>query len=400
LSSDALFDMVKQHQLTFYVGIMAKHRFEHNDHANLAFLLVSAILQALIVWFSYIIYETWVAAFGPGWRALEVTFLVFSFTFISATLLAIRYRSRPVRAYYWFAAHWFACMGPLFGGSALFVIIERLGPYAGIFIAPPTAGAISFSAAMLVIAYGFWQAQRAMITRVTIPLPNLPQAWNGKTLVFISDSHFGDVYGFGFAKKLARKIQALKPEAVLIGGDLYDGLRCDAKRIISPFKTIRSTHGIYFVTGNHDYLGRSEEYFAAIRGAGIRILANEIVDLHGIQLAGADYNDARDRDCFARTARNFSLASQKPSILLKHIPDNLNIAASRGFSLQLSGHTHRGQLWPFSLLTRRLFKGYDYGLKPFGSMQVCTSSGAGAWGMPFRLGTKSEIVAITLREKT
>jgi predicted MPP superfamily phosphohydrolase len=395
LSVNSFSDMVKDID---FPRDMAKHKFEHNNHANGIFLLVSVILQALISWFSYIIYETWVAAFGPGWQPLEIIFFVFSFTFISATLLAIRYRSWPVRAYYWFAARWFACMGPLFGGSALFVVIENLGPYVGLFVVPWLAGIISFSVAIAFIFYGFWQAQRAMMTRVAVSLPNLPDPWIGKTIVFVSDLHLGDVFGVRFARKVVGRISALAPEAVLVGGDLYDGLRCDAPKLIAPFKTLAALYDIYFVTGNHDYLGKSEEYIAAIRNAGINVLKNEVVDLRGMQLAGVDYNDAHHKDGFERALKNISIDDSKPSIFLKHVPDNLDVSAAHGFSLQLSGHTHRGQFWPLSFITRRLFNGYDYGLKPLGAMQVYTSSGVGAWGMPFRLGTKSEIVAITLKK--
>jgi hypothetical protein len=373
-----------------------KHRFEHNNHTNLAFLLVSVTLQALLLWLSYIIYETWIAAFGLGWRDLEIAFCAFAFTFISATLLAVRYSSRLVRWYYWFAAYWFACIGPLFGASVLFVLLEYFGPHVGVGISSFWAGVISFSIAVAFIIYGIWQSQRMEIVRISVDLPGLPPEWKGKTIALVSDVHLGDVRNAHFAHRVVKKINSFKPEMILIAGDLYDGLCCDPVTLVAPFGDFVSSKGTYFVSGNHDYLGRANDFFAAIRGVGIRILENEIVDLGGLQLAGVDFEDTSHRKDFENVLRDMSLDVAHPSILVKHVPDNLDLAGKKGFSLQLSGHTHHGQFWPLSLITHYLFKGYDYGLNKMDRMWIYTSSGVGAWGPPFRLGTKSEIVAITL----
>ncbi len=373
-----------------------KHRFEHNDHTNLAFLLTSVALQALLLWLSYIVYETWVAAFGPGWRPLEWAFCLLAFTFISATLLAVRYRSWFVRWYYWFAAYWFACIGPLFGGSVLFVLLEDIGPHVGVSVVPNWAGIISFGVAIGVIIYGMWQSQRVEIVRTTITLPNLPKSWQGKAVVLVADLHLGNVRGVRFAEKVTRKIRTLAPEMVFIAGDLYDGLICDASKLIAPLKNLASPQGTYFVSGNHDYYSDSEHFFRAIQDAGIHILNNAVVTIDGLQIAGMDFNDTNYPENFKTVLKNIDLDTDKSSILLRHEPTHLEIASQKGFSLQVSGHTHRGQFWPLSLITRYLFKGYDYGLKQFEKMTVCTTSGVGTWGPPFRLGTKSEIVAITL----
>ena len=287
--------------------------------------------------------------------------------------------------------HW-----SLFGGTALFVIIECIGPNVGVYVAPFDAGVISFGISFAFIAYGLWRGRTITITRVTVNILNLPAAWQGKVIVLASDIHLGNVRGARFARKIVEATAKLKPETVIIAGDLYDGLRCDPAMLIASFKEFKSPQGTYFASGNHDYFGQAEEFFAAIRGVGIRILKNEIVQLNGLQLAGVDFEDAAHREDFEAVLNEMPLDAAKPSVLIKHVPDNLDLAEKKGFSLQLSGHTHHGQFWPLSHITKYLFKGYDYGLKRMGRMWVFTSSGVGAWGPPFRLGTKSEIVAITL----
>ncbi|HVO28997.1 MAG TPA: metallophosphoesterase, partial [Candidatus Paceibacterota bacterium] len=135
-----------------------------------------------------------------------------------------------------------------------------------------------------------------------------------------------------------------------------------------------------------------------IKNIGMRILDNEMVDLRGIQLAGIDWKDSyNEKDC-ERILAALPVDRDRPSILMKHEPQDLPTSADRGFSLQLSGHTHAGQIFPLSLITHRVYHGFDYGLKKFGDMLVYTSSGVGTWGPPLRFGTKAEIVAITLRQ--
>lgn len=386
------------------------NRFRHDSYSVSAMLLSTLVVQGFLTWLSYVIYETLVTAFGSGLGPLEWIFVLFSFTFLTATLIAHKTARRAARAYYWLAARWFACLVPLFGGSVLFVLIERLGPFFGLDLPPLWAGIFSFALAGAVIVYGFWEAAHVVTTRITVALPNLPPEWQGKTLVFMSDLHLDGLNGAGFAGKIARRVAALCPEVVFVGGDLYEGLSCDAGvfyeglpchagKLIASFNNLKAPRGLYFITGNHEYLGTDEHLLAAVRGAGIRVLNNEVVDLGGLQLAGVDYRAVSSGANYAAVLENMKIDASKPSILLKHVPSRMELAAQKGFSLQLSGHTHHGQIWPLPYLTRRLFHGYDYGLKQFGAMAVYTSSGAGTWGPPFRFWTKSEIVAITLESK-
>ena len=148
------------------------------------------------------------------------------------------------------------------------------------------------------------------------------------------------------------------------------------------------------MTGNHEEFSDNSKYLRAVRQAGIRVLYNEMIDLEGLQLIGVDYRDSRDRKQFETILKNMRIDPGKPSILLKHAPLHLEIAEEQGISLQLSGHTHRGQVFLFRFITHRVYQGYDYGLKRFGRLLVNTSSGAGTWGPPMRLDTKPEIVLI------
>jgi predicted MPP superfamily phosphohydrolase len=251
--------------------------------------------------------------------------------------------------------------------------------------------------ALVASLYGFINAGMIRMTRISIQLPHLPEKWKGKTAVWVSDTHLGQVRGYGFAQHLAAKIESLHPDIVFIGGDLYDGVAVDLDKTIEPFSKISTPYGTYFITGNHEEFSDSTPYLQAVRRAGIKVLYNEKVELDGLQIIGVDYRDSRKEEQFRTILQRMEIDPHKPSILLKHAPLNLQVAREQGISLQLSGHTHQGQAFLFRWITSKVYRGYDYGLKWFGNLLVYTSSGAGTWGPPIRLDTKPEIVVITFR---
>jgi predicted MPP superfamily phosphohydrolase len=248
--------------------------------------------------------------------------------------------------------------------------------------------------ALMASVYGFVNAESIRITRISLKLPGLSEEWKGKIAVWVSDTHLGQVRNYGFSEKIASMVRNLNPDIVFIGGDLYDGVAVDLDKVIEPFSRIPAHYGTYFITGNHEEFSDKTPYLEAVRRTGIRVLDNERIDLDGLQILGVDYRDSRNQNQFKRILREMGIDRRKPSILLKHSPLDLDVAKEEGISLQLSGHTHRGQVLLFRMITSRVYHGYDYGLKWFGDLLVYTSSGAGTWGPPMRLDTIPEIVAI------
>jgi predicted MPP superfamily phosphohydrolase len=178
---------------------------------------------------------------------------------------------------------------------------------------------------------------------------------------------------------------------------MFDGVRIDTERVLEPWRALRAPSGVYFVGGNHDDYGGRAAYFRAIREAGIRVLDNERVVLHGLQLIGVHDREIQRPEAYRLTLAGTGLEPGAASVLLAHRPSNLAIPDEAGVGLQLSGHTHRGQFWPWTLVADRVHGKFAYGLNRHGRLQVFTSSGVGTWGPPFRLGTRSEIVLVRLR---
>jgi predicted MPP superfamily phosphohydrolase len=248
--------------------------------------------------------------------------------------------------------------------------------------------------ALMASLYGFINSGVIRTTRMNLQLPNLPGHWKGKTAVWVSDTHLGQVRNYRFVRRIATMVENLNPDILFIGGDLYDGEAVDLDQMAEPFSRIPTPNGTYFITGNHEEFFDNTPYLQAVRRAGIRVLYNEMVDLNGLQIIGVDYRDSRDETQLKKILQKMGIDRYKPSILLEHAPLHLQVAEEQGISLLLSGHTHHGQVFLFRWITSLVYDGYDYGLKRFGDLIIYTSSGAGTWGPPMRLDTIPEIVVI------
>ncbi|MEI7890974.1 MAG: metallophosphoesterase [bacterium] len=255
---------------------------------------------------------------------------------------------------------------------------------------------LAIIAAVIYSAYGVFNAFNPKVTSLNVAIDGLPKAWIGKKIVQISDVHLGHVYRADYLTQVVNKINALNPEVVVITGDLFDGTDGNIDSFLAPINKINAP--IFFSMGNHEtYLGLDNVY-AAIGKTKITPLRDSLQVIDGLQFIGIDYplrGEARDITKIIPKMENWDQFS--PSILLMHEPLQIENAKKVGISLQLSGHTHKGQLFPFGLITSLIFGGYDYGFKREGSYAIYTSSGLGGWGPPMRTEHGSEIVEITLR---
>jgi uncharacterized protein len=356
------------------------------------------ILQAVLFLTHFIVYETW--AFSPAgsdlpgtqWIKLVLGFL--SVSFVAASLLAFRYTDAAVRAFYRIAAVWLGFLTFLFFAAVFSWIIFGGARLAGLNVSFHRMVEWLFGAAVVAGLYGVFNANWTRITRTTVRLANLPPAWRGRRAALISDLHLGHVRNGSFLRRMVAKILKEEPDAIFIAGDLYDGTAIDVRRAAEPLSELVAPHGVYFVAGNHEQFGDDSKYLHAIAAAGVRVLINEKVEVDGLQIVGVPYRNAAQGGHFTSVLQAIRLDRNRASILLTHAPDHPEIAEAAGVSLQLSGHTHLGQFIPWSWMARRIYRQFVYGLSRIGKMQVFTSSGAGTWGPPLRLGSNPEIVVL------
>jgi predicted MPP superfamily phosphohydrolase len=362
------------------------------------FILFVSVVQSILFLGHWFLYRTLVRFFGlvsPAmFLTLKVSLGLLSVSLVLTSFLAFRYSNLLVRLLYTASASWLGIFYLFILAAMICWIFYGLSKLFYLPLDRKILIEILIVMALMASLYGFVNSGMIRTTRMSLQLPGLPSQWKGKTAVWVSDTHFGQVRNYGFAQQIAAMVKNLNPDIVFIGGDLYDGEAVDPDKVIEPFSRISVPYGTYFITGNHEEFFNNTHYLHALRRAGIRVLNNEMVDLDGLQIIGVDYRDSRNENQFKTILQKMGIDRRKPSILLKHAPLHLQVAKEEGISLQLSGHTHRGQVFLFRMITSRVYHGYDYGLKWFGSLLVYTSSGAGTWGPPMRLDTKPEIVFI------
>ncbi|MFI5936160.1 metallophosphoesterase [Actinoplanes sp. NPDC051494] len=235
------------------------------------------------------------------------------------------------------------------------------------------------------------------IDRVQLPMAKLPRAMDGTRLAVVSDIHLGPLTGMRHAERIVEVINSVNADIVCVVGDLVDGSVAELGKFAAPLRGIQSRQGAYFVTGNHEYYSGYQEWVEEVARLGMRPLRNERLELDGLDLAGvndlggADHGDAPD---FARALGDRDTA--RPVVLMAHQPLAAVQAAPYGVDLQVSGHTHGGQMAPFNLLVK-LEQPVVSGLGAVDGMPVYVTNGAGFWGPPVRVGAPPQVSVIELR---
>jgi uncharacterized protein len=355
-----------------------------------------SIIQSFLFLVHIALYATWTFFWGaPDFsRAMElrIALAILSVSFVAASLLAHQYFNPLVRAIYTVASVWLGLLSFFFLAACACWIVYAVPLLFGVHVEKHALAAVCFGLALLAGIVAIVNASWTRVVRVTVKLPNLPAAWRGRTAALVSDLHLGHVRNAGFLRRIVRKLSQMRPDVLFIPGDLYDGTAVDLARLAKPWSEFSAPLGAYFVTGNHEQFSSPTKYLDAVRQSGIHVLQNEKIVLDGLQIVGVHYHDSTNVERFRSILRQVALDRKVASILLVHNPNCLPVAAEAGISLQLSGHTHLGQFFPFTAIVSRIYGKYAYGLNRFGDLAVYTSCGAGTWGPPMRLGSNPEIV--------
>ncbi|MFH8464332.1 metallophosphoesterase [Streptomyces sp. NPDC017991] len=273
------------------------------------------------------------------------------------------------------------------------------GPSRRLLISRVVGGAAA-AAAVGTVGYGTYGVLSGpKVKRVTVPLAKLPRAAHGYRIAVVSDIHLGPVLGRGFAQQVVDTINSTQPDLIAVVGDLVDGSVKDLGPAAAPLAQLRARHGSFFVTGNHEYFSGAEEWVARVRELGLNPLENARTELAHFDLAGV--NDIAGEDegqgpDFTRALGDRDRA--RTCVLLAHQPVQIHDAVDHGVDLQLSGHTHGGQLWPGNLVAD-LANPTLAGLERYGDTQLYVSRGAGAWGPPTRVGAPSDITVVELASR-
>ncbi len=376
-----------------------------------------------LIFVSVVVSFLGVSAFYVGERILtwsywaddhrSVIWLTLSLFVLLQVLGPVLYRLYPRHMNRLFMIHWitytslgvFACMlfytlaadlllrfGSLFVDLNRFVDFERRS-----FL---VASILALGSAII----GFIQATAGpRIYEVEIPLANLPAGLNGFKIAQISDLHIGPTIRRNYAKKVVKMINGLAPDLVALTGDLVDGSVAQLRRAVEPLGEIKAKHGMFFVTGNHEYYWGAQKWIEEFRRLGARVLLNEhaVISKNGHELVVAGIADPTAGQLHASGAPDPARAvhgapQEAIKILLAHQPAVYKEASRAGVHLQLSGHTHGGQFFPWNIVVALVHRYYK-GLRKHENMWVYVSRGAGYWGPPLRFGVPAEITLLRLK---
>ncbi|WP_437956686.1 metallophosphoesterase [Sorangium sp. So ce119] len=384
----------------------------------LPFLLFIGVFSAIVAGVHYYLWQRLIRApdLGPLWHRVGSVALVVLALLVPVGLFVTRALPRHIGSVVAGVVYTWVGLAVLLFFLLLTSELVRLGAHGvtALLSQPPLdsdrrtflSRAIAGAVGALAVGLGFAGAASALgevaVRPVRVRLRRLPAAMSGFRVVQLTDLHIGPTIGREWLERVVARVNALEPDVVAITGDLVDGSVEELREHTAPLADLRARHGVFFVTGNHEYYSGVEAWIAELRRLGVRVLRNERVTIGegelSFDLAGVDDWSSRNmgRDHGPDLAR--ALAGRDPSrelVLLAHQPKQILEAAERGVGLQLSGHTHGGQIFPWGLFVR-LDQPYVAGLSSHGETQIYVSRGTGYWGPPMRVGAPSEISLIEL----
>ncbi|PIS41812.1 MAG: hypothetical protein COT25_01100 [Candidatus Kerfeldbacteria bacterium CG08_land_8_20_14_0_20_42_7] len=327
---------------------------------------------------------------------LAVVFGIFSIGYILASVIARWSDNLVTRIFYAATAMWLGLILYVAMAAAVTLLVFGLIEYFSGYVSHSILATIFLVVAIAYTAHGLWSAYTLRVEFIEIGIRNLPHTWEGKRIVQISDVHLGHIHGERFFHKLISFIEMQNPAAVFITGDLFDGMGGDFRYIVDDINSIKAPLGIFYIKGNHETYMDFSKVEPLIHKTKATLLRNEVLLVNGLQIAGADYPEFGKKRVIGDFVSRINPAL--PSILLWHEPIDIEAAKQANVSLVLSGHTHRGQLFPFEWVARGIYKQYEYGLVTDGDFHHYTSSGVGTWGPPIRTGNRPEIVSVTLHK--
>ncbi|HLU28734.1 MAG TPA: metallophosphoesterase [Glycomyces sp.] len=265
-------------------------------------------------------------------------------------------------------------------------------------------GVSAAAAATAVSGYGLAEAYRTpRLKPVTVPLERLRREFDGYRIAVVGDTHFSALRGAGFCERVVDRINSAQPDLIAFVGDLASGEADELREATEPLARLAARDGAYFVTGNAEHYTGAEEWHMRVQELGMTPLPNTRVELPGFDLAGVNDLIVEQRGITGEVGPDFEAAlggrdPARASILLAHQPRAVEQALDWGVDLQLSGHTHGGQMWPVHFASR-IRDGQVAGIGHYGGTTLYVTNGAGTNGPPMRVGAPSDITVMTLRSK-
>lgn len=365
-------------------------------------LLVYSSISFYIGWNGWLFLSTLLTWENAGWYTIFASIIAYAYII---GRLAYRTPLKPAAealkliGSYWFAVLEYAVL-ILPPANILSLILKAAGAEKPVYII--AVGCIAILLMAILLVRGSWNAWSPIIRTYYVQVPKPAGKMKKLRIAMASDLHLGTIVGNRHLKRLVNKVEQIKPDLILLPGDILDDdiepfLRKNMSKVLGKLK---APLGIFAVTGNHEYIGRKvPEFIAAMDAIGIRVLMDEAALVEdSFYVIGRKDKASAGFGSDGRLPIHELVApldQSRPLIMLDHQPSDIAKAAENGIDISVSGHTHRGQMMPNHLITRKLFE-LDWGYLKKGGLHAIVSSGFGTWGPPVRIGSRSEVIHIEI----
>jgi predicted MPP superfamily phosphohydrolase len=336
-----------------------------------------------------LVYLTLTEAFGFYWSYWQLIVGALALSYFAASLIVRKFEGVIANVFYFGAATWLGIIFIIFSVLLPYQLVHSLTGFTSNLLA-----GVLFGLSVGLSVYAIFNGRRLIIKEYTLPIEKLAKPIKA---VHLTDIHIGTVHQIKFLEEVVSKTNNLKPDVVYITGDLFDGSVPIDENILAPLNTLLAP--AFFSNGNHEeYEGLKyvRETLSTIR---VELLENRMVVHEGIQVVGVnDRQSLKKEETLGGILDTMSLDPALPTVLMYHTPVEWNDAQAKGVDLMLSGHTHNGQIYPFTLMVRLSFK-HIMGLYEEGGKYLHVSPGTGTWGPPMRLGSRNQITVLNLVPK-
>lgn len=365
------------------------------------FLIISLILLLIIIASEYLIYLSLNNAGIIKSVHLEITLMILGVIFPVMFLVSAQFSyNRYSRISAWLntvSSFWLVVVSYIFIISLLIFVLITTNNYFNLNIPIKEIANLFFIGVLITTTYGIWNSDNIKITRFDINSDQLSKDWSGKKIVMISDIHIGNIRREKFLKKIVDTINKENPDITFNVGDLIEGPSFPYEKWFRPLSDLTPELGNHYVEGNHERYSKEYDIFRSQFPKELNDLTDKKTIINGTQIIGLSHKERESKEKTKSRLKSLEHNPEIPSIILIHDPKNVRALSECGVSLVLSGHTHGGQFFPFTIMIDRLYKQYSHGIAYTNNTVSITSYGVGTSILPIRIGTKSEIVVITIK---
>lgn len=368
---------------------------------NIRFIIISIILFLVVLVSEYTTYTSLHTAGIIKSTRIEIILISFGVIFPLIFIISMLYSYKHYSIFNsWLntiSSIWLGIISYIFIASLIIFMLIMLNYYFDLKIPIKIISNILIVIALASITYGIINSGNLRIVRWNVTSEKLSKDWSDKKIVIISDLHLGSVRRERFFKKIVDKVEKENPDIVFIVGDLIDGSSFPYEKWLSEINSLSPQLGIQYVEGNHEKYSQEYEIFKSGIPQSLNNLTDKKVIINNTQIIGLDYKTNESGDEINKELESLNYDKNKSSIILMHDPKNVASLSNEGVSLVLSGHTHGGQFFPWTILINRLYKKYTHGVLYTGNTASVTSAGVGTAVIPIRIGTVPEIIVLTIK---